>query len=114
MKEFLVSVEYVETCPKCKSNKIKNRFDEPEDTEDYHYHYDTLKCSDCGFWDFPSAFSDFNFEKDGRELCPKCKTIGDVRLYMVDVFSGEVTLRCNKCNHDDLLQEFVPEELRIK
>lgn len=107
--DYFISLENKNKCPKCKSYNIDRRFNNVEDTEDYHFHHDTLKCFDCGFWDFPSAFSNVEMESNKTEKCPKCGTIGEVKLYDYDFFSGDVEFLC-KCGYKDNIENFVGKD----
>lgn len=97
-------------CCKCRSNNITKRFIEPEETEDYHMHYDTLKCVNCGYWDFPSAFDITIFKSDKSEVCPSCGAVGKVELNFYDWYSGDIGLECTKCKNVDNISKFVGEE----
>lgn len=109
MSKYQFALERVDICPKCKSDKVYNRFTNYEDTEDYHFHHDTLKCNECGFWDFPSAFNRTIMESDKSEVCPKCGAVGEVSLYNHDFFAGTIELEC-KCGHVDYIEKFIGKD----
>lgn len=105
MEKYYYNIIHANKCCKCGSHNINKRFLNYEDTEDYHFHHDTLKCLDCGYWDFPSAFSYSYLESNNTEVCPKCRSIGKTKLYSYDFFSG-IELEC-ACGYIDNIEKFV-------
>lgn len=110
MNKYKMQLTNSQVCCKCGSNSIGKRFTEVKDTEDYHMHYDTLKCDACGYWDFPSAFDRVLIESDKSEVCPSCEAIGKVSLYSFDDYSGQIDLICTKCNKVASIENFVGQE----
>lgn len=109
-KEYFFEIINGRKCPKCNSHSIGQRFTHVEDTEDYNLHYDTLKCHDCGYWDFPDAFHTTKMDSDHSEICPKCGAVGKVMLSYYDYYSGDIELICNECKHEAPIEKFVGEE----